>query len=149
LSSKAKQRANLFFYEGWVTALAASPDGKLIAASGGICPDTPQGESDSEKHPGTVMWDAATGREIRTFTGHKGMVNSVTISRDGRLLLTAGADKTIRCWDVATGKQLRVLRGHAGGVTSLAVSPDGKVLASGSEDMSILLWDFDRIRRGK
>jgi len=38
-----------------------------------------------------------------TLGGHKGQINAMTASRDGRRLLTASHDGMIRVWDIATG----------------------------------------------
>ena len=45
-----------------------------------------------------------------------GSVLGVAFSPDGRLLATAGADKTVRLWDPATGEHRRTLTGHDGSV---------------------------------
>ena len=45
----------------------------------------------------------ATGREIRTFTGHTDLVTSVSFSPDGRTALSGSSDKTLKLWDIASG----------------------------------------------
>jgi WD40 repeat protein len=78
------------------------------------------------------LWDAATGKVLRTFDGHGDHVNSAALSPDGKWLASASSDNTVRVWDANTGDVVAVLRGHTGNVLSVAFSPDGKWLASSS-----------------
>ncbi|MCY3019106.1 MAG: hypothetical protein NTW87_08775 [Planctomycetota bacterium] len=78
------------------------------------------------------LWDVATGRELRTFSGHTDGVFSVAFSPDGKLALSGSWDKTLKLWEVATGRELRTFSGHDGQVMSVAFSPDGKAALSGS-----------------
>jgi WD40 repeat protein/ankyrin repeat protein len=94
------------------------------------------------------LWDIATGKEIRTFSGHTGEVICLDFSTDGRLLISGSVDRTVRLWDVATGKELYTLssqifseRGKEDNVNSIGFLPDGKSFISGSgHDFS--LWDI-------
>ncbi len=87
------------------------------------------------------LWEADTGRELRTFKGHTGSVTAVAYSPDGRQVLTGGFDRTVRLWDMATGKELQVFRGHARTVSSVSFSPDGRHVLTASPDGSAKLWD--------
>src|SRR5262249_22194158 len=59
---------------------------------------------------------------------YQGNANAVAFSPDGKTVVVAGDDQTIRLWDRATSKEVRSLNGHRGPVTALALSPDGKTL---------------------
>jgi WD40 repeat protein len=89
-----------------------------------------------------VLWDAATGRKVRTF---KDVLNlrptALGLSRDGKQLFTVwgGGLVGLSRWDVVTGKELQDLEGKAG-VRTGAFSPDGKQLVTGSDNGSVALW---------
>jgi WD40 repeat protein len=78
------------------------------------------------------------------FTGHKGLVDSVAISPDGRTLASGGKDHKVMIYSVVTNTRIAVLEGHTGQVDSVVFSPDGKTLATGAEDRSVRLWDLTR-----
>ncbi len=87
------------------------------------------------------LWDLATSRESAVLRGHRGGVNRVAFSTDGRLLASAGSDTSIRLWEVSTGREVARLSGHTKWVMTVAFSPDGRRIASGGDDGTVRLWD--------
>jgi WD40 repeat protein len=68
--------------------------------------------------------------------GHMALIRGIAFTPDGKQLVSASEDKTIRVWDLASGKTVRTIRGesapgNAGKVFAMALSPDGKWLAAG------------------
>ncbi len=80
---------------------------------------------------------------FRLLGKHRGVVNAVAFSPDGRLLASGGADYAIMIWPLRDGsKNATVLRGHADRISSIAFSPSGDGLASGSMDGVVRWWDL-------
>ncbi|MEM7426620.1 MAG: caspase family protein [Pseudomonadota bacterium] len=78
--------------------------------------------------------------------GHMALVRDMVFTPDGRYLITASDDKTVRIWDLESRRTVRVLRGQideadGGKIYAIALSPDGRYLAvaghTGIEDARV------------
>ena len=113
----------------FLSAMALSPDGALLASSGGWSDHTVR------------LWDVSRQSQVAALRGHMQGVSAVSFSPDGGLLASGSWDGTIRLWDAATKSQVAALRGHTQVVSAVSFSPDGGFLASGSREGTIRLWD--------
>ena len=107
-------------------AVRFSPNDSLMA-SGGV---------DST----VKIWKPENGQVIHTLRQPIG-ITSLDFSPDGKKIVTASYDETLRVWDWAANKVLLECKGHKGTVWSVVFSPDGKRVASSGEDRLIRLWD--------
>ncbi len=88
-----------------------------------------------------LVWDATTGQRLRRIVGHEDGVTALAASPDGRWIVSASADLTIRVWAADTGEELRAIHTGSHDVRSLGLSPDGRWVVSGGSDEPVRVWD--------
>ena len=81
-----------------------------------------------------------------TLTGHTGTVYSCRFSPDGKRIVSASRDDSVRVWDAETGKEQQALIGHTDPVRSCAFSPDGKRIVSASDDNTVKVWNAETLK---
>src|SRR5262245_28558687 len=118
------ERITIRGHQGIMSALAVSPDGKLIAGASSW--RTPSAfESDLK------IWAAATGKRVCGLVGYPAPISDVAFSPDSAILASIGFDRSIYLWDVPAGRVLRTFKIEgATAFIRLAFSPDGKRLAA-------------------
>src|SRR5262249_24764352 len=111
-----------------VTSVAYSPDGKRLASA--------------DRTGNVVLWDASTGKALRTVEADKETVHVVACSPDGKHLASAGRHGGPRPWALATGKETRgpTRDRYLSAVRTLAFSPDGAYLAFPDTSGKIHVW---------
>ncbi len=112
----------------WVTAMALSRDEKLLLS----------GDDGGQ----VIVWDRATGKELRRWKTPRGWVYALALSPDNKqavvservpLVFDQGRHDGVKLWDATTGQVQfdlgPVFKGTY--IAAAAYSPDGKVLALG------------------
>jgi WD40 repeat protein len=102
-----------------------SPDGRHLVTSGGLW------------NGWCYVWDAATGKELQTFSG-----TNVAYAPSGKQIIVGERDGTLKLRDATDWRELWLSRGgHSAPINHALFSRDGKRIASASEDNTIKVWD--------
>lgn len=91
------------------------------------------------------IWDIETGNSPLTLK-HNDIVQSLSWSADGVMMVTTSRDKKLRIWDVRQEKPAHTVAGHSGAKNSRAVwmGEHNRVATTGFSKMSdrqMALWD--------
>ncbi|KAM1472337.1 hypothetical protein ACFXTO_043126 [Malus domestica] len=127
-SSNASIRSTIEGDSDEVTALALSPDNRLLFSAG---------------HSRQIrIWDLSTLKCVRSWKGHEGPVMGMSCHPSGGLLATAGADRKVLVWDVDGSFCTHYFKGHKGVVSSVLFHPDPtkQLLFSASDDTNVHVW---------
>jgi WD40 repeat protein len=91
-----------------------------------------------------AVWQPAPAHHI--LGRHSGEINGVAVAElDGRpVVVSGGADGTVRVWELATGEPIRAFTGHTDAVRAVAVAEfDGRpVVVSGGADGTVQVWEL-------
>ena len=107
--------------------------------------DSPQYDPDDRNFN---YFRGMVGSELAGFFGspnlkHSGPVQACAFLPDGKRVVSASEDHTLKLWDVETGKEIRSFSGHTAPVRSCAATPDGRRVVSASRDNTLKLWDVE------
>ena len=94
---------------------------------------------------GMVASQTADLAQTMQLTGHKGLVVAAASSDQGRWIVSAGTDATIRVWNAGSGALVRTIELDEGVPTALAVG-NRRALA-GHKGGAIVLWDLEKAEK--
>jgi COMPASS component SWD3 len=94
---------------------------------------------------GINVWDLKTMLLQKTLTKSSlQWVTSVAVHYEGKSIISASRDQTIKIWDLNTGELKYSLPDNSTGTISLAISPDGKRVIAGCDDRTVKVWNLKR-----
>jgi hypothetical protein len=111
----------------WVTAVAYSPDGVLLATA--------------DRNGGLLLWEAETANPYNELkTANPKPITNLDWRDDANLLAAASEDGQIRLWEVENGSNVLTINAHPDGAQAVRFAHDGR-LASAGRDRTAKLWD--------
>lgn len=110
-----------------ITAIATSPDGRMLA--------------DAAVDRVVRLRNAATLEVTREIRAHDGPIMALAFHPGGEVLATASEDLTVKLWDLSSGRLIEKLQGPVGPPKALVFSPDGRRIACLASDRTLRIWD--------
>lgn len=118
-------------HEGWIAAVAFSPDGKTLASAG------------ADKV--VRLWEVGTWKPKGVLKGHTDCVCAVAINPDGKWWLTASYDRTVKLWDKDELTELYTSQKQKAVVTSAPIAIPffrGAIIITGCLDGQVRALDL-------
>ncbi|MEC8653661.1 MAG: c-type cytochrome domain-containing protein, partial [Planctomycetota bacterium] len=112
-------------HDDWVTAMAFSPDGKMLATG--------------DRQGGVVIREADNGREVHDFKGADGVVTSLAFSPDAASLATAGADRSVSLFRMRDGRRMFRKASHTDQALCVTWRSPSSLISAGA-DGRVLTW---------
>ncbi|XAR67959.1 hypothetical protein NMG60_11002918 [Bertholletia excelsa] len=94
------------------------------------------------------LWDIQTGKLLSEVAAHSMAVTSISLSRNGDVILTSGRDNMHNLFDMRSLEVCGTLRASGNRVASnwsrSCISPDDNYVAAGSADGSVHVWSISK-----
>lgn len=110
----------------YMIAFQFSPDGRWILTA-------------SERE--AQVWEAIGGKRIGEPMRHEHALVDAAFSPDGRSIVTADTEGTVRVWSSSAAASMGVSLRHRNKVNSVDFSPDSRTVLTASNDGTARLWD--------
>ena len=109
-----------------IQRLVWSPNGQLVAGSGGVL---------------IWLWEVGQDNPRAVLRGHTARINGLSFTPDSDSLLSGSDDGSLRVWDVLHGQMVRLIQGYRPALYDLDWSPDGTRIITAGANGQVTVWD--------
>jgi len=133
-----------------VYAIAITSDGKWLISSSGY----------SQKSTNIVIvWNLEAHNYYYNYykyspklerfilKGHNSPISAIAVTPDGKKIISASFDNTIKIWDIQSRKEIYTFTAHDQSISDITVTLDGKKIISASRDKTVKVWDLEFISK--
>ncbi|TFJ83470.1 hypothetical protein NSK_005239 [Nannochloropsis salina CCMP1776] len=91
------------------------------------------------------LWDVATARVVKKFSGHAHMINSLAFNAEGTVVLSGSYDRTVKIWDLRSNNRdpIQTLDDFKDSVTRVMVLEEGGRAGKGPGGKEVLATSVD------
>lgn len=87
-------------------------------------------------------WDLISYKEVKSFGRFDYAILDLSVSNDGKYVLSGGSNGEVKFWDFTSGECIRTMSGHKKGVCDVVLSSDNNFAFSGSTDSTFKIWNL-------
>jgi WD40 repeat protein len=124
---------------GAVSQASFSRDGKLLLTGEGP-EDFPATPVDPKRLFSLRVWDASSGRPLRSLPAHRGGILALAVSSRG--VVTGGADGKMKLWDPNSWREILSFDADPDSVRGITILPDGCRCISIGSQRALRIWDL-------
>ncbi|XP_062520328.1 WD repeat-containing protein 48-like [Corticium candelabrum] len=82
---------------------------------------------------------------IKSLEHHTDWVNDIVLCRNGKTLISASSDTTVKVWDLEKSVCMSTLRTHKDYVKALGYASDKEMMVSAGFDRQLFIWDVNTL----
>jgi WD40 repeat protein len=96
-------------------------------------------------HHKIVLWDLEKRAVIRTYSGHKDVINAVSFTHDGKRIVSSSDDTSMRIWDGESAACLAIFHGIGKVIPESVSNPEWRFIAALTVHGTVKLFDKDTL----
>jgi WD40 repeat protein len=94
---------------------------------------------------GIDIWDARSRRPVGSFTGHERLIAGMSISADGKTLVTGSDDGLVKVWTLDPLREMAVFPTRHNEAVAVGLDPLRPRIAAACQADATVVWDFARV----